>query len=303
MFRGSLIRSDGLAYQGDPSAHPWHAATTSFGDEALRGGNIDWDGGPEGGRPDVFGFHWYPHWRNASTYPEVWTATIDGIASYAQSPIGAAPRLISEFGAADRLAPDKPPNALYPTLYHHGIWSAIFAGHAGTPMDWDDGKEFGELRWRDRAGAFDRDHYPIDLVSQMQALRRFLEGCAPDRFASCRTRDALVRCRADAEERVFALYALGPQPEVRGWLFAAVGRGAALIDGLPPGAYDLRWYDPWTGEPVAGMDAIAVPITDTTTARIDATPALALMAAAGKPFPKESRNAVGMDAAFILRRR
>ncbi|MBA2482097.1 MAG: hypothetical protein H0V44_15655 [Planctomycetes bacterium] len=303
LIRGTLARSDDLAYPGDPFAHPWHAATTSFGDEAMRGGNIDWDGGPEGSRPDLYGFHFYPHWRNLNTLTEAWTATIDGIASYAHSPIGSAPRVISEYGAGDRAKPDQMPNALYPTLYHHGIWSAIFSGHSGTPMDWDDGKEFGELRPRARAGAFDRNHYPIDLVAQMQALQRFLEGCPPDRFASCRLGGAAVRCRPEADERAFALYATSGTAEVRGWLFAGSGRGAALLDGLPTGDYQLTWFDPWTGRPISDLDPLSVAVSEDHTMRIDASTPLKRLAELGKPFPQESRLAVGQDVAFVVKRR
>ena len=48
LFRGELVRSDGMRYQGDPFRHPIHAATTSYGGQAARGANVDWEGGPAG---------------------------------------------------------------------------------------------------------------------------------------------------------------------------------------------------------------------------------------------------------------
>ncbi|MBA3708531.1 MAG: hypothetical protein H0W83_06905 [Planctomycetes bacterium] len=303
LFRGRLVRADGMAYPGDPFAHPLHAATTSFGDEALRGGNIDWEGGPEDARPDLFGFHWYPHWRTSVNNTDMWLATIDGIASYAYSPIGAAPRLITEFGSSDRSAPDQAPSAIYPTLYHHAIWSAVFAGHAGTPMDWNDGKEFGELRWRDRPGPFDHDHYPIDLISQMKALRAFLADCPPDRFRSCSLRDTLVRCRNEANVRGFALAAVeGAAIEIRGWMFCATGVGGMLLDGLPAGDYQLIWHDPWTGDAVPGQES-TITINQEESLRLDAQAPLRRLTSSAKSYPTETRDALGQDVAFILRRR
>src|SRR5205085_6620187 len=77
-------------------------------------------------------------------------------------------------------------SALYPTLYHVAIWTAILAGHAGTPMDWDDGKEFGEIRWRERKGLFDNASYPIDNSAELKALRKFLGALRPDELAGNR---------------------------------------------------------------------------------------------------------------------
>ncbi len=135
LFRGELRRADGLAYAGDAYHHPLHSATTSIGGQAERGANLDWPG-PVNAPPDLFGWHWYPSWKPDANWGEVFAYTSAGIASYAQAPLGNAPRLLSEFGAPDRSAPTDAPSALYPTLYHVAIWSAIFSGHAGTPMDW-----------------------------------------------------------------------------------------------------------------------------------------------------------------------
>ena len=303
LFRGELKRGDGLWYSGDPFRHPLHAATTSFGGEAGRGGNIDWEGGPEGARPDLFGFHWYPHWEPGADWTEVWDYTIKGVAAYSSASIGPAPRLISEFGAPDRAKPSDTPSSLYPTLFHHAIWAAVFSGQAGTPMDWDDGKQFGELRWRERAGVFDQAHYPVDHAAQLAALRKFLGELTPDRLAPCGEKAAL-QCRPEGTLRAFVLHSTPKAEAACGWLFVPKTDTQLRLLGLPAGAYVLRWYDPWTGEAVAGVADSEIQAREGGEVRIDCAAALrALRAAAAEaPFPARSRLARGRDAAFKLER-
>jgi hypothetical protein len=310
MYKGRLRRSDGLPYQGDPFAHPVHAATTSFGGEAGRGGNIDWEGGPEDARPDLFGFHWYPHWGSASRWSEAWSYTIEGVAAYADAPIGDHPRLISEFGAPDRTGPRDSPSLLYPTLYHHAIWAAVFTGQAGTPMDWDDGKQFGELAPRARAGIFDAESYPIDHVAQMKALRAFLAPIDPGRVAPCMGERSSVRIApVDGSTLVYALHELNPRDTaapgtVYGWLFApdtAPGTASFAITGLPAGTYTIRRFDPWTGRPIPGFGSANAAVTKADASlTADAGAALQRLAASAPPFPSESRLARGQDVAFTI---
>jgi len=312
LFRGQLRRSDGLAYMGDPYRHPLHAATTSFGGEAGRGGNIDWTGPRDAGGtvqpPDLFGFHWYPSWPTGASWSDAWTYTVRGIASYSEAPIGDAPRLISEFGAADRYQHDDDPSVLYPTLFHHAAWAAVFSGQAGTPMDWDDGKEFGELRWRSRPGLFSREKYPIDHVAQMKALTRFLAGLKPDGLLRCRENGSAVTCSATAGmagTEALALYAKD-RNAVYGWVLALSGHVKITLSGLAAGQYALTWYDPWTGAPVPGLKTSSVtvagggggegggPVT------LDAAAALGVLRGRAKSFPTETRLDRGKDVAFKL---
>ncbi|MFW6159482.1 MAG: hypothetical protein ACOC8E_09005, partial [Planctomycetota bacterium] len=283
MFRGRLKRSDGLAYGGDPFRHPLHVATTSFGGGAGRGGNIDWSGGPKDARPDVFGWHWYPGFRGARTWHRAWSHAVTGVGSYARAPIGPVPRLISEFGAPDRDTPEDTPSRLYPTLYHHAIWAAIFSGQAGTPMDWDDGKQFGELRWRRRKGLFDKESYPINHVARMKALRRFLGGLDPGRLVSCSAKAAAVEIEPSKFTLAFALYRRTTRDAAYGWLLSTGGGARLTLTGLAGGTYRLTWYDPWTGSPVEKLPGRRnVKVEKKKGLEFDAGPALKRLAAKAK---------------------
>jgi hypothetical protein len=290
LFRGELARADGLRYLGDPYRHPIHSAATSYGGQARRGANLDWDGGPAGARPDVMGWHWYPWWPYGVGWAQAWAYTIDGVGAYSSAPIGPLPRLISECGAPDRYSPRDKPFPTYPTLYHHLIWSSLFGGHAGTAMDWDDGKEFGELRWRRRDGAFSGQNYPVDHAAEMESLRRFLGELTPEEVQSCRAPGARVQIEQEPapsvpppalpvpaadreadpnapppepdaaaplvglrEARAFALCSRSGPHAVYGWVFAAGDRAVFKLCGLGEGEFVLTWYDPWTGRPVPGL--------------------------------------------------
>ena len=301
LFHGGLKRSDGLAYAGDPFHHPLHAASTSSRGQARRGGNIDWDGGPAGAQPDVLGFHWYPYWPKDSTWSDVWEYVIDGVESYARAPIGNHPRLMSEFGAEDRGKPTDEASYLYPTLYHHAIWAAIFNGHAGTPMDWDDGKEFGDLFARKRPGIFDAEHYPIDNPAQLRALRKFLALLKPEELLPCSAFDAKVVCTGRGEARASALYE-PKHTSVYGWMFTRGGESTMIaLRGVMPGTYMLTWYDPWTGEQIDAPGANGVVTIAATSGPIglDAKPALKALSPK-EEFPKKTRLSRGQDVAFRL---
>jgi uncharacterized protein len=301
LFRGKLKRSDGASYVGDPYRHPLHAATTSYGGGASRGGNLDWKGGPPDARPDLFGWHWYPWFKLGADWPQYWTQMIDGVTSYNRAAIGKAPRLISEFGAPDRSKPKDPPSRFYPTMYHHAIWAAIFSGQAGTPMDWDDGKQFGELVPRARKGIFSRKQYPINNAAEVKALRAFLGKLEPDALRSCAGKDAKVRCVPGSRElRVLALHAAKGSSAVHGWGFSPDGKARFSLGGLPPGKYQLTWFDPWTGRPVPGLEIENLEIKKNTPLALDAGPVLKAMRTAAAKFPTKSRKDRGWDFAFKL---
>jgi hypothetical protein len=294
LMRGTLRRADGLRYAGDPFRHPLHCATTSFSERGPSN-NIAWDGGGDATRPDTVGWHWYPSWEQGSTWNSAWASAIDGLLAFSRRP-GVFPRLVSEYGAPDRATPDDPPSALYPTLYHHALWAAILSGQAGTPMDWDDGKEFGELRARAEPGPFDATHYPLDNGAQLRALRRFLGDLDPATLEPCREPARVVVTGVDAV-RAAALTTKAGAVVVHGWLYAPESTGTLRIQGLADGPWRLRWFDPWTADEAGA----AVTITAAAgTATIDCAAILARLH--GEPFPRRAREDRGRDAAFVLDR-
>jgi hypothetical protein len=302
MMRGSLVRRDGLAYAGDPYAHPLHASTTSIGSEFLPGANLEWrwpEVGDAGAQAlNLVGWHWYPRLRSGMTYDDAWSYTVDGIAAFsARSQFDRQARLIGEFGAPDRSAPDDQPSTLYPTLYHMGAWAAIFSGQAGTVMDWDDGKEFGELRWRDQPGAFDREHYPIDNAAQIGAMRRILDPLDPGRLRPLLP-GLPLRISAPAGGRVFALSSTSGPCELHGWVLCPARRGSVVIDGLAPGRYRLAFSDPWSG---AGLESAGAVREVRADGRLE-IPLAAVLAAMRpeQPFPRAGRLDRGKDAVFHL---
>ncbi|MFP4028120.1 MAG: hypothetical protein ACLFWL_10040 [Candidatus Brocadiia bacterium] len=301
LFRGELTRTDGLRYGGDPFDHPLHAATTSFGGQAGEGSNLEWQGGPKDARPDLFGWHWYPHWAGFPKWNEIWQYTIRGVARYSKAPIGDAARLISEFGAPDRRNPQDTPSRLYPGLFHFAAWSAIFSGQAGIPMDWDDGKEFGELCPRDREGIFDETHYPIDHVEEVKALRRFLRGLSPDDIVRGSESDGELRCKAGGSVDVYALFLRQKRLKAIGWLFSPGGKGRFQVQGLQQGKYVVTWYDPWDGRPVADQGKMTVSTDGQGRLTVNPQPILQKIRQKAPHFPDESRLPRGHDVAFKIR--
>jgi len=225
---------------------------------------------------------------------------VEGIVSYSNAPIGVAPRLISEFGARDRWFPDEPPFLRYPTLYHHGCWAAVFAGQAGTPMDWDDGKEYGELRWRERKGIFQRSRYPLDLTREIKSLRRFLGELKPENLAPCHLTDSRIKCSPEDDVHAYALHHLESPDAVYGWVLCFKEEARFRLSGLQPGRYGVTWYDPWTGDPVRRMQVEQVNVGEAGRLGLDATPALKQLRRAAGFFPEETRDHRGHDVAFKL---
>ncbi len=296
MFRGELTGQDGAKYQGDPFGHPLHAATTSYGGGAGKGSNLEWRGGPEGVGPDLFGWHWYPYWGKAMPWADIWEFTIDGVARYASAPIGRQARLISEFGVPDRGKSKDPPSPLLPSIYHFAAWAGIFSGQAGTPMDWDDGKQFGELKWRSREGIFHKSVYPIDHVEQIKALRTFLSAVTPDDVVH----DAAQRCEADRGMRAFALFTREKDPAVLGWLFSRVVKGRFRVTGLKPGSYRISWYDPWTGKALAGEKPVSAAADKKGVLEVDPEQVFKRIREKLQPFPGKTRFSQGCDLAFEI---
>lgn len=261
LFRGKLVRSDGMKYQGDPFEHPLHVATTSHGGGLGVGANIEWMG-PKRAKPDLFGWHWYPEIRTGTNVKKILEVelplTIRGILRYAQIHL-TAPKLISEFGTEERYHPKEAPNLLYPSLYHVGIWASILAGHAGSVMDWDDGKTFGELKWKRNNQVFShhKKRYGLDLTLRMQAIQRFLKGAQPDLLASTVEASSPVQMTPLKVQRktlsfVFGLYT-HDRTRLWAWLYTTRKTVKVRISGMKPGVYQCEWIDPWTGKPIIAL--------------------------------------------------
>jgi hypothetical protein len=296
LFHGRLRRSDGLAYAGDPFEHPVHAATTSYGDGLDPQGNIHWGGNANLAKPDILGFHWYPQ-PQAKTAAAIWSHTIEGVLSYSGACAVDRPRLISEFGAPERESPSADPNVLYPSLFHFAIWPALLSGHCGTPLDWNDGKEFGELRWRSRPGAFSRDRYPIDLIAQIHALRRFIGDRTPDQLHLCGTDGNHIRITGDRDTFITAMCA--SDSDLIGWSADFTGNAFLSIAGLETGNYQIQWYDPWSGDTFEKPGSLSV---DGSPVRIDLQIKLDRLQARSGTFGRDCREYKGYDIAYTLKK-
>jgi hypothetical protein len=300
LFRGTLQRSDKHSYIGDPWRHPLHSAATSEIGQAERGANLDWDGGPPGARVDVHGWHWYPYWMQAVNWPDAWGYVIDGVLAYSSGPIRTMPKLISEYGFQERYDPGDEPSRLYPTAFHHAIWAAVLSGQAGIPMDWDDGKEFGELTGRKRKGAFDKAHYPIDKTAHVVALRRFLKGLKPDDLTPCRAKGTAIRTTTQLPTRACALFSRKGGDRVYGWIYAPGKAPTADLHGVMPGKYMLAWFDPWTGKPIQGLAPREITVAKGAKISLHPGKALEFLRRGLPAFPAETRADRGRDIAFKL---
>lgn len=298
LFRGDLHRQDAVPYLGDPLRRPLHSATTGYEGTPGSGGNLSWRGGTP--RIDLLGWHWYPWWREGTEHAAIWNLIVVGLGNYATTHIGEMPRLVSEFGSPDRSQPGDPVSELYPSLYHFALWTSVIAGHSGAAIDWDDGKQFGELHGRERDGIFHRRTYPIGKVEQMAALRKFLKGQSPDELGPCLASDARIRVAGQGAVKCFALHSREAPDRLYGWLFSPTDEGEFSIRPLKPGNYVLIWYDPWTGQPIPELQPLPVTVGADGAADLDAGPILKLIRERSAPFPAESRQAKGRDVAFQL---
>lgn len=309
MFRGKLKRSDGLIYQGDPFKHPLHAATTSFGGGIARQANVDWKG-PQQEAFDLAGWHWYPDIGSGTDVSYIVERalphTLDGILRYTRVTLP-GPRLISEFGVEERDTPQDKPNLLYPSLYQIGIWGSVLAGHAGSVMDWDDGKVFGELRWKPKNKAFSRPFYQIDLTLRMQALQRFLREARPGELASTAEPQSPVRIqwlhksrRTYARAHGFGLYDIKGKHKLWGWLYVPHPNQRFAIQGMKPGTYQLEWVDPWTGKPIPDQPRFSVSIQAQHPILLDAKTVLTKLKRRPRQGPPRNQLTRGLEVAFRL---
>ncbi|RMD74911.1 MAG: hypothetical protein D6820_15735 [Lentisphaerae bacterium] len=253
LFRGNLRRSDGLVYSGDPWGHPIEVGMSSAVANGELDDNFAWIPGNFGDRPEILGWHWYPHIAPGSQrWEDIWLQTIRGIVRFAQAGERTYTlKLISEFGAIKRMLPTEKASPLYPSFFHFAAWAAIFSGLQGSPMEWNDGKEFGEFVFRLREGAFSPDRYPIDLGATLQPLINYTNPLRPDHFCATAQTNIGVGIRCSDDDDIALGLVRHDRKELHVWFYSSSLRpGSVTIYGLYPGRYQYCLYDPWTGKPI-----------------------------------------------------
>jgi hypothetical protein len=143
-----------------------------------------------------------------------------------------------------------------PTFTHYAIWASMLSGASAIPVKWNDGKEFGEMRWRtDGTDNFGKATYPVDNFAEVIALREFLLG--PDNPLDFST---LAPAPADLTADNAALKGHILRSENKsvcaGWLYNSQGSGnlagvKVTIKGLKATTtYTVIWYNTWTGKKI-----------------------------------------------------
>ena len=163
-------------------------------------------------------------------------------------------------------------------------------------MTWNDGKEFGELCWRDGlGGAFSKAAYPIDNAAQVARLRAFLGDASPDQMVSVSSMDGVL-CNGTGGAKAYGLYSESRQ-RLMGWILSAPeGTAVMKITGLAAGTWDIVWSDPWPG----GKDAVTmstVMVSATHELEIDGAEIIKHMHANAVPGPGQGDR---RDGCFVL---
>jgi hypothetical protein len=204
-------RVNGYFVQHDPFRHP----TT-----ASKAGDMWWPAGYQA--MDVTQMHSYKSQNDpAGTGPFIadWTQRL----WQAQ----AKPNFIGEFGTRSQRN--------QPELLHNGIWAALAAGAAATPMDWNDNGPWGRMD----DGMADHLGYLAAFVADMPLVRL----------------NPLPLILTTSDTRLQA-WGLGSAGWGFFWVQDVARSGAAVeqvsgatvtVEGLSPGTYAVRPYDTWHG--------------------------------------------------------
>ena len=281
MFRGELE-----GYDGDPFGHLITSSTMFYDHITGEDVNGTWDGGKV--KVDAVTYHSYPVMRvfgewitenGRPKYQKIIDETDDevyGVSAFHSNLIPAGTstwayaaervhnwsiavgegttRMITESGFIERPAGEHRPDFYgkkYPTVYHYQLWAALVSGLASAPFDWNAGKEFGEMRWRDRKGEFSRENYPIDLYAELGNVRRFLRDEEIERYRQ------LPDERIETPEGLTVWCIADGSAKIMGWAFvdsenaATDGKFSFTLNGLDPEArYSVQWFNTWTGEAI-----------------------------------------------------
>ena len=304
-FRGELsYERDGqtIPYGGDPFGHLISSSAMEYDYHTGAEDNGTWIGGQE--KVDFATYHSYPvhvstgRWSrqddgtmaylplDKGLYPygvyapsygfpsyipadsRIWQHAAQRLRDWASALGTGRPLMITESGYSQRYDPVDSVNvygAKYPTVFHYEVWSAVVNGHASTPIDWCDGKEFGEMSWRDRPGSFSRELYPVNLYLELQSARAFIGELDLPALKPAWAQEQIVidliteggrrlpRDRGDC-------WALVSNNAVAGWAFVTSRDENDIrvrIRGLPENAaYAVQFFNTWTGEFIGDAQSV-----------------------------------------------
>jgi hypothetical protein len=151
------------------------------------------------------------------------------------------------------------------TAYHYVMMTDLLLGAAGTPLKWNDAKEFGEMKARaaDPGGEqynnhFDPANYQPNYFAALDGHRQLLE-----RVFSAGLAPWSVTSRGDlpGDGSTAALWARDDSVAIC-WIYKVADAeppGTTIRDFgnvVPPGGNDYRfvWVDPWSGSEIASED-------------------------------------------------
>jgi hypothetical protein len=194
------------------------------------------------------------------------------------------PYIVGEFGACERVqgAPpngnpwdvngDDPPRNVYPNLMHAAVWAGLATGGCFTPIEWSDGKEFGEMRARPPAGdpfwaaaAPNSSEYPFNNHEELDAIRIFCAeaGAKVDPGVGLKFSE-----QSSADHDKLEVYAAASNSAGAGkiagivWLYNRDGgdhnnEWEVTVHGLAAGqGYRVRWYNTWTGAAIGAWSDV-----------------------------------------------
>jgi len=194
--------------------------------EPTEGRDGEWVGDNE--TIDILSHHAYHHvwyWQNGMQHAQTNTRHISSLLQETQSPIWHylsarmfkwventashnLPWLVTEYGLYERDNPTDftPPafdSRLARSYVHFAAWSAFASGHAGIPLKWCDGLNYGEMFPRGN-GPFQAGAYP-DLGAELGALRSFISNTNLDAVSQRCTFEVTAPGGGDSPVRCWGL--------------------------------------------------------------------------------------------------
>lgn len=154
------------------------------------------------------------------------------------------PNMVGEFGTDI--------DANNPEQLHNAIWAGLASGAAVTPLDWNDGVDWGSMS--------------VDMLAQMSHLARFVSDLPLAKLNP-------ERLRASVKGPGLMMWGIGREHWGILWVQDTTLTGHKIdqvrksvvvrsgvqvtIKGLEVGTYRIRPYDPWAGSYLAEIEAAA----------------------------------------------